>query len=248
VRDWGYGQIAHDVGKAVFAVFPTQTGGATKATEGSMGTAFAVSGDGLFLTASHVLSEIENSMGDQNYELAVARDPTGLNSADIDTLVGGSVVQDFGQDADIAVLSFDVDDLTVFDHLQVRTGGGLDRMGQAVTAFGYPVNTFEEREWQLQRRTFSGVLSGIHNPSDEYGRYETDMLFNPGLSGGPLISLAHADVIGVVHGTNWRSQPLGETVVDYPVHISEAMMVTDQANNLTRGPDLESLGIDYTGN
>ena len=242
---FGYAPICQDATNAVYALYPADSDGnpVTKGSGFVNGSAFAVSPDGLFLTASHVLSKIRTTLADKDYQLGLARDVRFGNDERV--LVGANVVQEYKKDLqDIAVLSCDVSPLDSFEHLVVRTQGPVESMGQPVATFGYPINAKGEEGWNILQRTFSGVVSSV-STFNSFPTYEVDALFNPGLSGGPLLSLRKGDVIGIVHGTKWHTQSFNGQGVPYPAHISKAKIVTElDAFDTSIGRELEEFGVD----
>jgi S1-C subfamily serine protease len=208
------------------------------------GSAFAVSSDGLFITASHVLEDIEDSLDTKNRRIGLARDtfPFEVNK---EVIVGANVIKKFDvEESDITVLSADVDELPSYEFLKVRTGGDSESMAQPVAAFGYPINEFEEDEsWNISQRTVGGIVSNI-TTREGYPTYEIDTLFHPGLSGGPVISLRRGDVIGVVHARGSYLDEFNSKPFPTPSHLSEAKStIGDRSVKDSVGSELERYGV-----
>jgi len=238
----GYAPICSTVTKAVYALFVSEDDG--EPVDGYEGSAFAVSSDGLLLTATHVLESIENKAANGNRRIALARDtsPFELNEH---VVIGVDIVEKFNiNGCDISVISADIDTLPSYEYLKVRTGGMAESMGQPVAAFGYPINESVE-EWNVSQRTLSGVISNI-NMFGNSPTYEVDTLFHPGLSGGPVISLRQGDVIGVVHARGSYLDEFQSEPFPAPSHLSEAKLIpSDESGNVNVGQKLENHGICY---
>lgn len=251
----GYASICETATKATWALYPGDDDCNPKIENGfPTGSAFAVSPEGLFLTATHVIEDIREAFEDEEFRLCIVRDPTHFGHGG-PHIVNVNVEKEYSKGIqDVTVLSTDADvsEIDTFEHLEVRTQPPLSAMGQPVAAFGYPLNDVDSDDgWDLLVRTFSGVVSQLVVDFGPHPYYEVDAIFNPGLSGGPLISLSQGDVIGVVKAFDWHVQevdlPHRSVQVPYPTNISQASVITDCDHpDVTTdiGQELENLGID----
>lgn len=250
----GHAPICSEATQCIYALYPGDEDGSPHVSwdKFTYGTAFAASADGLFITATHVLNDIEEAANGRSYNLCLIRDRTTFGHP-VARITDVNIVKEFDRELqDISVISGEVSNVESYDHLEVRTNGRLDSMGQPVSTFGYPVNELVEGRWMIEMRTSQGVVSRVVADSrlEMHPYYEVDRIFNPGLSGGPLISLLEGDVIGVVSEFDWWVETInwdGEDVdVPYPTHLSKAMIVTEQEQARTDtlvGDELESLGV-----
>lgn len=244
----GYAPICSTVTKATYAIFLCDDD--FEPVGEYEGSAFAVSSDGLFMTATHVINELIDEIENPNRHIGIARDisPFGTNEQ---VLKGLNVVKSFSEDTyDISILSGDIEGLDSYEYLTVRTTGNVEAMGQPVAAFGYPkaINKMYEewdvnQEWDINQATVSGIVSSI-NAFDDSPSYQVDTLFHPGFSGGPLISLRMGDVIGVIHKREKYEEYDGFADRLVPADISEAKFVTS-SDKWDIGTELEDLGVSY---
>lgn len=200
------------------------------------GSAFAVSSDGLFMTASHVLDCIRKTFGNIDFKFGLHCVPGYFRPQT--KFIVDRIVKEWPKDEqDVALLKCNVQKPIKF--LKVRTGGLIESPGQPAAAFGYPRNIMENREITIIQRTTWGVISAI--PKYEgFSSYEVDTVFNQGISGGPLVSIRQKDVIGVVHGTEFF-----ETRGFFHAgHLSIARIPTHMDNDENSiGKELEKLGV-----
>jgi S1-C subfamily serine protease len=137
-----------------------------RANRGS-GSGFVISGDGVVLTAEHVVS--------------------GSKFAKINTAAGkecyGEVVASSKQ-RDLALIKVDCGPLQALPIVREAVGQGSD-----VFAAGTPLSE------QLQFSVTKGVVSGMRN-IDSLDFIQSDVTVLPGNSGGPLLD-AHGNAIGV---------------------------------------------------
>ena len=246
MSDRGYGALWNKVAESIYLV-----AAGTKHDDQSIknfksgnpaicaGTAFAVSPDGLFLTATHVIEEIEKHAQNKGHDIFLAARPSFGKEAR--NFFVTKIVKKWPSNIqDVTLLRAKVDKDIPF--IPVRTYGPIEAPGRPVATFGYPLQLIKQKsdtafEIQAVHRTFHGVICAIVGGGDEsLANYEVDAIFNPGNSGGPLISTIQGDVIGVVHG---QVQLSGQ-----PTSISIAKVLTeipDQKFNL--GTELEMLGV-----
>ena len=238
----GYAPLCEEIIKSTYAIYVSDTEG--NPINKYEGTAFAVSEDGLFLTATHVLNEIKNKIDESNRHLALVRDisPFGMNTQ---VILGANIIKEYDtKSSDISVLKAGIDEVDSYSHLDLRTKGEVESMGQPTAAFGYPnaINDFSDG-WNINQATVSGIVSSIHTFED-WPAYQVDTLFHPGLSGGPLISLREGDVIGVVHGREKYEDSDGYSNKLFPAQISQAKVIT-RTQHGDIGTELEDMGVSY---
>ena len=170
------------------------------------GTTFCVSPRGLFLTATHVLDKIRAAA--QGHEVFFKLECHRPFFPSAPPLTARMVESYPANRQDIALLRADTENELPF--IPVRTGPPLEEPGFSVAAFGYPLPTYHDvsRTVSAVLRMFTGIVSSIVDVSDSGSSekkdavpvYEMNTQCLRGMSGGPLVSLQHKDVVGVIRG------------------------------------------------
>jgi S1-C subfamily serine protease len=171
-----------------------------------VGTAFAVSSEGHFVTANHVVNPHQNvpagnALGPQDRILLAQMQPDGMTA----TISGPYVILASSQQHDYALLFMPTASGRVQNFLPVDMGSRFE--GEDVAICGYPlasstVNPINTNNvtLQLNLRVAAGIISSrrIDNNSKIL---EVDFPILPGNSGGPLFSKATGKVLGISSAT-----------------------------------------------
>ena len=239
---FGYSSICETVCSSTYALFVIGDNGEMIGEYG--GSGFAVSSDGLLITATHVIDGLKNRLDRPDCHMALTRDTSPFKPqkeiyTDIDIVAKFDVER-----SDISVLSVNTDDISSYDYLNIRQTVPFESMGQPVAAFGYPTNDSSEG-WNIAQKTTAGVIADI-DTHGSFPAYEVDTLFHPGFSGGPLVSLRNGDVIGVVHSRGRYLDEFNSRKFPAPSHLSQANAISDEpSRNITIGSKLVELGVSH---
>lgn len=160
------------------------------------GSGFIISEDGLCCTCAHVVEGATSILVVLPYpERRICK---------------ASVV---GKDprTDIAVLKIENDDNWKFPYLQLGDSNEL-KLGEEVVLIGTPQNEY------LESSVSVGAISGKERSHGNFlpleGYIQTDVVANPGNSGGPLLNL-NGDVVGLIswqHSHFWGAEGLSFAV------------------------------------
>jgi hypothetical protein len=148
------------------------------------GTAFCV-GDGVFLTAGHVIHNVQSDGGAVTLlDLTNDRGAVGHFATDVETVAG----------CDLGIVACDVPAIGILEWQESPLSFLTD-----VSAIGYPyaVTLNEEPlQWRVTLRGFKGSIitrTRLWSLPDEHIGYEVSVPFPKGLSGAPV--LVHAGAV-----------------------------------------------------
>lgn len=201
------------------------------------GTAFCVagfiSGDVIFATAKHVVSELAETRETDAFILL----PRGLDTKeDRRSLIGVRIHQvalaESYSDVAFVVANPKNSELSVVTTLKcLPVTFGPPEVGQHCMALGYPQ---EPGANSYEMRASRGTIEEVHprrrdNVMSTFPSFRTNALYKPGMSGGPIIDTS-GRVIGIVsHGTEAHKL---ENVTGYGASIGAIVeMKLDLVNN-----------------
>ncbi len=141
-----------------------------KTDDGSFGSGFFISKEGLIVTNKHVIEEANKIF------ICLGKDTTGVE---------GTVLR-YDDLSDLALIKIEPGEYTC---LEFATENGVE-IGDPVIAIGTPASL------RLGQTVSRGIVSG-HRVLNHKKLLQTDVSINPGNSGGPLIN-ENGKVIGVV--------------------------------------------------
>jgi V8-like Glu-specific endopeptidase len=142
------------------------------------GTGFAVGAHGLVLTALHVVQD-----ADRVLVVVPGQEPLGADVVTADTR------------HDVAVL--DVPSMPVPGPPPLALGdSSAVRLGQEVVVLGYPLAPPQHPTLAVTHGIVSAVRKDIGIPHTDVGYVQVDAAMNPGVSGGPVLTL-DGNVIGI---------------------------------------------------
>jgi len=204
----------------------------------SLGTAFAVSNEGHFLTAFHVLK----------------REHEGIKAGE--RILGLKGIHGYGVPSEPAfgvdlVEAYANSDIALLKSRQHRSGhiptaATLAKPGAWVATLGYPLPYFDEEKGKqmLDKRIVSAMISAAF-VKDGVRFVELDKYLSPGHSGGPIITLAgKAIALAISYRKGWHAvleRQLREgkvvderRVLELPVQFAQATMLQNVASRLRR--------------
>jgi hypothetical protein len=176
------------------------------------GTGFLVESDCTFMTAKHVIADVNNSQLWVRYEMPPAR----KQSVTLRVNVAAS-----HKNLDLALLrTVDPESCSHLHRFEIEAGElGSDSVGEAVLVPGHPTLGEDSVDTPVLKR---GYISAAEM---EWLRGERMLLLDlvgvPGMSGSPVIREATGRVVGVVFGSGWTTPAEGfewATPVSRPVY------------------------------
>jgi S1-C subfamily serine protease len=199
--------LARGADKSVVDIYTTST------TESVAGTGIILSRDGLVLTNNHVIN---------------GADGVTARVAGTGAIYNGVVVGD-DPGADVAVVQ-----LNGVNNLVPAKLGNSDKLvvGEAVVAIGNALNrpgapTVTTGRVSALGQNITASVGGS-NPESLKGLIESSAVLNPGNSGGPLLALAGADVMGMNTAANTASSGLSGATIGYAIPINKALVIAHQ--------------------
>ena len=206
--------------------------------EASLGTAFAVSNEGHFLTAFHVVED----------------EYSGVKAGE--RILGLKGIHGYGVPSEPA---FGVDLVEVYPNSDIAllksrrhrsghipTAAALALPGAWVATLGYPLPYFDEDKGKqmLDKRIVSAIISAAFK-KDGIRFVELDKHLSPGHSGGPIITLAgKAIAVATSYRKGWHpvlEQRLHEGKImeekhlfNLPVQFAEGSMIQNVASRLRK--------------
>lgn len=169
-----------------------------------LGTAFVVSADGYLLTVGHVVKNADKLklgvvLGDKSHEARV-------------------VARD--DVYDLALLRIDAQELSPLPL------GDSDAVlpGEDALAFGFPLSDKLGESLKVTRGTISGI-----EKSQGVKYFQTDLVVNPGNSGGPVIN-EKGEVIGIVAGKVTSTFTISSIGLVKPINLARKLLEENRVN------------------
>ena len=165
-----------------------------------VGTAFAISADGLLMTANHVINRDQikpagPKLGSKDKILLAQVHPDGM----IASLLGPASVVSGSQQHDYALLKLPIAPGRIQKYLELDLGSRFE--GEEVAICGYPLGSARKNPENssiainLSLRVAAGIISSQRIDTGSK-HLDVDFPILPGNSGGPLFNVATGKVLG----------------------------------------------------
>jgi S1-C subfamily serine protease len=182
----------------------------------TLGTAFAVSAEGHFFTADHVINLNHGNppgpvRGPNDKILLAQMQPDGMTAS----ISGPYQVLSHSQPHDYAILHLQTAPGRTQKYLELDLGPRFE--GEEVAVCGYPLAsttihpTNNSISMNLNLRVAAGIISS-QRVENESKILEVDFPIIPGNSGGPLFSVKTGKVVGLASATLSVGGPNGQTI------------------------------------
>lgn len=173
----------------------------------AVGTAFAISSEGHFMTAEHVVNQVGQPLTTQDKILLAQMQPDGLTAS----ISGPYSILTSSKTHDYALLHQPTAQGRVQQYLDLDSGSRFE--GEDVAICGYPMASSRinpENKTvtiELNIRVAAGIISSQKLEHTGRKLLEVDFPILPGNSGGPLVSLKTGKVLGLAIATMAVGEP-----------------------------------------